>query len=151
MKVANKTYATPILSKQKSVDVTDKSHENLTNQHVKIQLRSPSFESQKSSGQTNNTDTDYYSTNSFCTVLNKTDVSCCSRKKPDEFLRTLLFKLLKYCKNFKSPVREEPTVNTGSANKQSFQQNFTIDSKVNKNESLINLETGIYYYFSLKI
>lgn len=42
-----------------------------------------------------------YNLNSFYRVLNQSDIiNCCSRKKPHEFVRDLLLKLLKYCKNF---------------------------------------------------
>jgi hypothetical protein len=40
-----------------------------------------------------------YNLNSFYTVLNQSDVNCCSRKKPHEFVRDLLLRLLKYCKS----------------------------------------------------
>ena len=65
--------------------------------------------STKPSSVTSLNETDFYNQNSFCTVLNKTKVCCCSRKKPDEFLRDLLFKLLKYGKNFMQTgeVRDE--------------------------------------------
>lgn len=47
-----------------------------------------------------NTENNFYSLNSFYTILNENDLSYCSKKKPDVFLRDLLFKLLKYCKNY---------------------------------------------------
>jgi hypothetical protein len=39
-----------------------------------------------------------YNLNSFYTVLNQSDINCCSRKRPHEFVRDLLLRLLKYCK-----------------------------------------------------
>jgi hypothetical protein len=55
---------------------------------------------------------------SFYMILNHSDINSCSRKKPHEFLRDLLLKLLKYCKNFLNERKEHPTgssmTNTGS-------------------------------------
>ena len=47
-----------------------------------------------------NSDVFTYSLNSFYTILNESDIVYCSRKKPDEFVRDLLFKVLKYCKRY---------------------------------------------------
>ena len=48
-----------------------------------------------------------YGLNSFYTILNESELTYCSHKKPDHFLRELLFKLLKYCKNFDATSRED--------------------------------------------
>jgi len=48
-----------------------------------------------------------YGLKSFYTVLNESELTYCSHKKPDQFLRDLLFKLLKYCKNFNSNSQED--------------------------------------------
>lgn len=45
-------------------------------------------------------ETHIYNISSFFTILNQSDVLIsCSRKKPDVFVREVLLKLLKYCKN----------------------------------------------------
>lgn len=102
------------------------------------------------SSQKQQPESDFFNLNLFCTVLNKTDVICCSRKKPDEFLRDLLFKLLKYCKNFLSTMNhlkpEEKKESSGHHN--NFNQNFTIDNRTDKSDRLINLGTAQLMYQS---
>ena len=134
----NKDYSISLLSNHQTLDVLEKGPE----QH-KDSLRSPSAQrsladSQKST-QNSTVEGDFYNLNSFYTVLNKTDVSCCSRKKPDEFLRDLLFKLLKYCKNF---------LNNFNSSDTKSKANFTIDSSVEKNEQFIDLNTAQLMYQS---
>ncbi len=81
----------------------------------------------------------FFNTNSFCTVLNKTDISCCSRKKPDEFLRDLLSKLLKYCRNFLS-FKNKPS--NKHSDSESGERDFILDNKTENTERLIDLKTA---------
>ncbi len=136
------------IDKRVSVDVYPKEQPAAP----KSQLHSPSAhwssDSQKNSQNSAIRPTDLlYNTNSFCTVLNRTDISCCSRKKPDEFLRDLLFKLLKYCKKFLN----NNTTSTGSSRQSesdppSAGRNFIIDNRTDKNERLIDLRTAQRMY-----
>lgn len=115
------------------------------------QLHSPSAQWSTDSSQKQQPESDFFNLNLFCTVLNKTDVICCSRKKPDEFLRDLLFKLLKYCKNFLSTMNHSKPSDkkeTTGGNHSNYNQSFTIDNRTDKSDRLINMSTAQLMYQS---
>jgi hypothetical protein len=75
-----------------------------------------------------NSESNIYSLNSFYTILNENELTYCSKKKPDQFLKDLLFKLLKYCKNF----------NSTHENEQQQQQELTTKFTNNNNKKIKN-------------
>ena len=115
------------------------------------QLLSPSAQWSSDCSSVHKLEADFFNLNLFCTVLNKTDVVCCSRKMPDEFLRDLLFKLLKYCKNFLGTVSHTKLESNNSKKGKAagnYNQNFTIDTRADKSERLINMSTAQLMYQS---
>ncbi len=76
----NKGYSMSLLSNHQTLDVLEKGSEML-----KDSLRSPSAQRSLADSQKSTQNTidegDFYNLNSFYTLLNKTDISCCSRKK----------------------------------------------------------------------
>jgi hypothetical protein len=74
-----------------------------------------------------NSESNIYSLNSFYTILNENELTYCSKKKPDQFLKDLLFKLLKYCKNFNTTTLENEQQDLTFTNNKKIKNNRLVD------------------------
>ena len=83
-----------------------------------------------------------YNLNSFYTILNESDIFSCSRKKPDEFIRNLLLKLLKYLENYLNKNNKDSL-----SKNQVFSPGIDINESINKSkQKLINLKLAKEIY-----
>ena len=97
-------------------------------------------------------DVSVYNLNSFYTILNDSDVFYCSRKKPDEFLKDLLLKLLKFTKKHLSNMnsQREKSEPSTSPLTSSFNNSILQDSSSRKQFIDLGIAKEIYQSAELK-